>query len=139
SETNSALRALIEKQDASQTLWGVIPGVVLSKSEFAAMDEKTKKNSEKIESITFGITVNKDIKLGMIVAAKTAENAKELAEDLKEGLNQAKGFLALMAGNQKNLGAVVDLVNSIKLTTEGNNLSLKSEVSEEMIEKGLKE
>ncbi len=139
SETNSALRTLIEKQDAGQTFWGVIPGAVLSKSEFASMDEKTKKISERIESITLGITVSKDIKLGMTIAAKTADNAKELAEDLKEGLNQAKGFLALMAGNQKNLAPVVDLVNSIKVATEGNNLTLKSEVSEEMIEKGLKQ
>jgi ribosome-binding factor A len=139
SEISKSLRALIEKQDAAQTFWGVIPGEAIGKNEIAAADEKTKKITEKIENVFLGFTVSKDVKLSIIVATKSADNAKELAEEVKEGLNQAKGFLALMAGNEKKLAPVVDLVGSIKVTTEGSNLLLKSEVSEELLEKGLKD
>jgi hypothetical protein len=131
------IQALIEKADADQSLWLAIPGSTLGNSEVAG-DQKAKQSIEKIQSITAGITIGKDVKLGLTVAAKSADNAKELAEEIKEGLTQAKGFLAILAGNEKKLAPVVDLVGSIKVATEGSAVTLKSEVSEELIEKGLK-
>jgi len=139
SEIKSALRALIEKQDAGQTVWAVIPGEVLSKSDFAAADERTKKISEKVENITFSLTVGKDIKLALIVAAKSADNAKELAEEFKQGLDQAKGMVAILGGQDKKFAPAIEMVNSIKVATEGSNLTVKGELSEELIEKSVKD
>ncbi|HLN28217.1 MAG TPA: hypothetical protein VK395_10780 [Gemmataceae bacterium] len=139
SDVSKELRTAIEKQDANQSLWAIIPGETLKKSEFINVaEEKAKKNIEKIENIVLGITVSKDVKFKVDIATKSADSAKELAEDLKEALNQAKGFLALVAGQQKNIGPIVDLVGAMKLATDGSSITIKSEVSQELIEKGLK-
>ena len=57
---------------------------------------------------------------------------------MKDKLNEAKGFLTLFAGQQKQLEPLVDVVNNIKIATEGNAVTLKGEVGEELIEKAAK-
>jgi ArsR family metal-binding transcriptional regulator len=131
------LQELIEKMDANQSIWVVVPGSGLAKNPLAA-DEKAKKSLEKIESISLGVTITKDVKLSIGVMAKSADNAKELAEEIKDSLNQAKGLVAVLAQNMEKLNPVVDLVNSIKVTTDGKTVALKGEASEELIEKALK-
>jgi len=139
SDVSKELRAAIEKQDANQSLWAIVPGETLKKSELVnAAEEKAKKNIEKIENIVLGITVSTDLKFKVAIATNSADSAKELAEDLKEALNQAKGFLAIVAGQQKNIGPIVDLVGAMKLATDGSSITIKSEVSQELIEKSLK-
>lgn len=133
------LRAAIEKQDANQSVWAIVPGETLKKAEFFNVaEERVKKNIEKIENIVLGFTVSTDIRFKVAIATNSADNAKELAEEFKEALNQAKGLLALMAGQQKNIGPIVDLVGAMKLATDGSSITIKSEVSQELIEKGLK-
>jgi hypothetical protein len=135
------LKDLIEKSDPKQTWWFVMTGTVLGKSPLAAVaqqDEKAKKIIEKIDSLALGITVDKDIKLSFAIGSKSAENAKELAEDLKTKLDEAKGMVALIAGQNKQLEPLVDVVNSIKVGTDGSSVTFKGEVGEELIEKALK-
>ena len=91
-----------------------------------------------MNSITASLMVDKGIKIALAIAAKSADSAKELAEEIKEGLNQAKGLLALMADQNKEIAPLVDTVGNLRVNTEGNTITLKSEVSEELIEKGLK-
>jgi len=135
------LKDLLDKTDAKQSWWFAMPGSLLNKgpvAQIAQGDEKTKKILEKIDSITLGITIEKDLKLALAIGSKSAENAKELAEDMKDKLNEAKGFLTLFAGQQKQLEPLVDVVNNIKIATEGNAVTLKGEVGEELIEKAAK-
>jgi hypothetical protein len=131
------IQPLIEKADANQSLWLVVSGNALNKIDQVS-EERAKKNLEKVESISAGFTVDKGVKLSFAVAAKNADNAKELAEEIKEGLNQIKGLVGLVAANQKELAPLVDIIGAIKVTTDESTVSLKTEVSEEVIEKGLK-
>jgi hypothetical protein len=131
------LRALIEKVDANQSLWLVAPGAALTKAEFGG-DPKAKQSLEKIDSITAALTIDKDVRLTLAVAAKTTDNAKELSEEIKEGLTQAKGLLAVLAGNMKELAPAVEIVDKLKVDTEGSTVTLKGEVTEDFIEKSLK-
>lgn len=130
------VKDLIEKVDGKQSLWVVMPGSVLGKTPLSD-DEKGKKALEKLDNVSLGITIDKDVKMAVNIAAKSADAAKELAQEIKDGLDTAKGFLAIAAGQEKRLAPVVDLVGSIKLSTDGNSVTLKSEVSEELLEKSL--
>lgn len=130
------LASLIEKMSPDQSLWVAAPGSVFAKAPID--DEKTKKTVESIDNITLGLTVSKDISMVLAIAAKNADAAKDMAEQMKQGLEQAKGMLALLAGNQKELAPIVDVVGSMKVATEGTRVTLKSEVSHETIEKNLK-
>jgi|GEM_PF-1527119 len=135
------LKDLLDKVDAKQSWWFVMPGTVLNKgpvAQIAQQDEKAKKILEKIESITLGIAIEKDFKLTLGVGSKNAESAKELCEDLKGKFDEAKGLLSLFAGQKKELEPLVDAVNATKIGAEGNSVALKFELSEEVIEKALK-
>jgi hypothetical protein len=131
------IQELIEKADATQSVWLAATAQAFLKGDLSS-DDKAKKNLEKINSVTAGVTIDKGIKAAFMVATKSAENAKELADEFKEVLNQVKGLLTLLAEQNKQLAPLVDAVGNLKVTTEGNNISVKAEVSEEVIEKGLK-
>jgi len=135
------LKELLDKVDAKQSWWFVMPGTVLNKgpvAQLAQQDDKAKKILEKIESVALGITIEKDFKLTLGVGSKNAENAKELAEDLKDKFNDGKQFLIFFASQNKQLEPLVDAVNATKIGAEGNSVALKFELSEEVIEKALK-
>jgi hypothetical protein len=131
------LQELVEKADAPQSVWFAATANAFLKGELSA-DEKAKKNIEKMHNITGGITVDKGIQARLVIAAKSPENAKELSEDIKVGLDQAKGLLALLADQNKEIAPLVDTIGGLKVNTEGSNITLKTEVSEQVIEKGLK-
>ena len=131
------ITSLIEKANQAQSMWLVAPGSLFVKSPLAE-DEKNKKILEKIENISVGFTVAEDFTMLTSIVTKTADSAKELSEQVKDGLEQMKGLLALVAGQQKELAPLVDIVGSIKVGTDSATVTLKSEVSHEMIEKSLK-
>jgi hypothetical protein len=131
---------LIEKVDGKQSLWFVVPGEVLAKAQFPGKEEEeTKKHIERIESVTLSFNIGKDVKLSLSIAAKNADSAKEMAEDVKKGLDMAKGFLPVIVQQEKRLAPLVDIVGAIKVETEGKSVTISSEVSEELIEKGIKD
>lgn len=137
SNPRKELLALLEKVDTKQSMWMALPASVLAKSPLGE-DYRAKKIVEKIDNVTMGFTVSKGLQMGVTVLTKTADGAKELTEEVKTGLEQAKGFVALIAGQQKELAPLADLIGSIKVETEGTKIMLKSEVSEELIDKNLK-
>jgi hypothetical protein len=134
------MKDLIEKVDAKSSMWVAMRGSTLNTGPLATVsDEKAKKTIEHIDSFTFTLTVDKGVKVVVDLVSKNAEGAKELAENVKEYIDMGKGFLALLAGQQPKVAPLVDVVNSVKVTTEGNAVSLKGEVGEDLIDKALKD
>lgn len=132
-----ATQELVEKADAKQSIWVAITANAFLKSD-VPIDDKAKKALEMLDSITAGLTVEKGVQLRLAVATKSAANAKELAQKLKDGLGEVKGLVALFAEQKKELAPLVDLVGNLQVSTEGNTILVKSDVSEENIEKALK-
>jgi hypothetical protein len=126
------LAKLLESAEGS--LWVAVPGSTLSKSELVN-EEKAKAMVGKIDHILASLKLAKDLKLSVTIATKSDDNAKEMAEEIKEGLNQAKGMVAFMASQQKEAAPAVDMMNAIKVAVEGKNITIKTEMSEEMIDK----
>jgi hypothetical protein len=131
------LRDLVEQVDAEQSIWFAATTNALLNGDLPH-DEKSRKNLEKMNGITAGITVDRGIKAAFAIAAKSTDNAKELAQEIKMGLDQAKGLLALLAQQNKELAPLIDAMGSLRVDTEGRTITLKIEVSEELVEKSLK-
>jgi len=128
---------LLQGVDGRQSLWVAMLGEALSKNEMLPDDKK--KTLEKIDTISAGITVAKDIKLLIDVLAKSSEGAKDIAGEISDGLNNLKGLAAFAANNQKELAPAVGVLESVKVVTEGKKISVKSEVPQDVIEKSLKD
>jgi hypothetical protein len=123
--------------EVRQSLWLALPGGTLAKAEFG-QDEHAKKTLEKIDALTVGLSLADDIQAHITITAKSAEAAGELAKVIKEGLEQAKGLVTVLAGSQKELAPVADILGAITTSTEGNAIVLKGGVSAETLEKSLK-
>lgn len=129
------LADLIAKADAKQSMWFVVPGSTLAKADVANADERAKKTLGKIQSLIGGAHIDKDIKLDLAIGTKDAAAAKELVDEIKEGLEQAKQLLMLFAGQEPKLQPVVDMVNNLKTTAEGSTVTIKGEMSGKSLEK----
>jgi len=101
-------------------------------------NEQARKDLEKISGITAGFTVDRGIKAAFAIEAKSAANATELAQEIKMGLDQAKGLVAVFAEQNKKLAPVIDAVASLRVSTQGRTITIRGEVSEEVVEKSLK-
>jgi hypothetical protein len=116
------------------SVWLAVPGSALSKSELVNED-KAKASVAKIDHVTASVKIAKDVKFSVTIATKSEANAKELSEEIKEGLNQAKGMVAFLASQQKEAAPAVDVMNAVKVAVEGKKVTIKAEASEEMIDK----
>jgi hypothetical protein len=128
---------LIEKVNAKQSIWFAATANALLKGDLSH-DERARKNLEKIEGITAGIRVDRGIKVAFAVEGNSDDNARKLAQEIRSGLDQAKGFLTLFAEQNKQLTPLIDVMASLRLTTEGRTITLGAEISEEVIEKSLR-
>jgi hypothetical protein len=139
-ELKKDVQDILEKVDGKQSLWMAVPGSVLAKgiAQFPVPDD-AKAKVEKVNSVSAGVTVATDIKLGFTLQAKSADNAKELAEDSKKGLDELKGQAGTITALQPKLAFLADLVGSLKVDTEGTAVTIKGEVSQELIAKSLKD
>lgn len=129
---------LIGKVDGTHSVWLALPGNVLARAALPGADDKARKSLDKIDSLHGGVTLTGGVKIEFLLTAKSPTAAGELVDDLNEGLNQARGILAILASNQKGLQSVVDVLTSLKATPKESVITLKGEVAEEMIDKALK-
>ena len=84
------------------------------------------------------LTVGDDIVLELAGNAKNARSAKEINQKINDGLNTGVGILALVAGQQKELGPLVDFAKTIRCTARDKTIILKVSLSGEMIDEALK-
>ncbi len=131
------IATLIDKANQAQSMWLVAPGTIFAKSVLGEEDQ-AKKIIEKIDNLSVGFTISEDFSMVMAIVTKNADAAKEISEQLKTGLETAKGILPAIAGQQKELAPLIDIIGSIKVAIENTTVTLKSDVSHETIEKGLK-
>jgi hypothetical protein len=131
------IQELIEKVDAKQSMWFAATANAFLKGDLSH-DERARKNLEKMNGITAGITVHRGIKAAFVIVATSGDSATELAQEIKTALEQTKGLLPLLAEQNKELAPLVDTVGSLRVNTEGSTITLRGEVTEELVERGLK-
>jgi len=101
-------------------------------------DVLPKETLQSVEAVGGGLTVGDDVQLEIVVTTKTADAAKDIHKSINDGLKHALVTLGLLATQQKELEPVLDMVKSVKTTAKDKTVSLKGEVSGELIEKLLK-
>ncbi|MGF1579802.1 MAG: hypothetical protein ACFCD0_10600 [Gemmataceae bacterium] len=97
-----------------------------------------KRYVEQLKGVTVEMVLSTDLKFRMGAEATNAQNAKFLRRDLENGLDLMKTLLANQALNNPALQPIVDIVDTLKVGSQGTTLSVRGQVSGEIIEQGMK-
>jgi hypothetical protein len=133
---NQKVADMLGRVDDKQSVWAVLLGEALLKSPLG-MDDTAKEILERIQDVAFGVTVDKDIKSEVVLAAKSDADAKELSTTIKGGLNQALGIVMIVGGGKPEIEPLIDILKTIKPQVDGKTVSVKAMVSGEVIEKAV--
>jgi hypothetical protein len=133
---SKALQALLGRIDTKQSLYLALLGSTLAKSPLGSNDD-AKQVIDKLDDAIASLSIEKDVKLEVAVTAKSANDAKDLDEKIKDGLNTALGFVALAATNNKEIAPLVDLLKNVKPTVKDKVVGVEIEIPGAAIEKAV--
>jgi len=128
------MAALLSHIDPKQSISVAIVSKALEKSPLADQ-EKVKEILDKLDDVIFSVTIDKDVDLALRITAKTAKDAEDLDDKIKDGLNAALGFAALIATQKKELAPLVDVLKAIKPKTKDKTITVTVKFEGEEIEK----
>jgi hypothetical protein len=131
------LAALLSRLDTNQSIWVAVLGSTLSKNPQLSGNPDVKEVLDKISDATAAINIDKDLKIQVSVTAKTTNDAKDLDEKLKDGLNTALGAVALLAGQKKELAPLVDVLKNVKPDVKGKVVSVELAIAGKDIERAI--
>jgi len=134
---NKTIAAAIEKLDGQQSLGMVIPGELLTKGPLGDLPVKDVLSA--VTVVSGGMTVTDGMKMEFVLDCKDADGAKELKKNVDEWVNQGQLALALLAGGQKELAPVLELLKSVKTTNKDKSVTVKAELSAETINKSIQQ
>ena len=126
SALNKDLKALLAKADAKQTISLAVLG--------GALGDQVP-HGDQVENINGGITLTDGIRTNVAIQAKNAEAAKMLADLVQMGLEQGKNLVEFAAMTNRQLAPLAGLVNSLKVSDQGNTVTVKGEVDKAALDK----
>ena len=85
------------------------------------------------------MTLEDDVKIEVSASAKSADDAKDVVDDLKSYLNEARLLLSALAFTKNaKVDVLIDLVNSVKISVKEKTVIVKATVSADAIGDALK-
>jgi hypothetical protein len=124
--------------DVAQSLSVAALGSALAKGAGGdGAPKQAREAVEKIDAIGGGLTLGEGVKVEVVISAKTAEDAQALKASADAGLNQALALLGVAANVEKNLSPLLDIVKTLRVTAKGKLVTLKGEVSVDVLEEAL--
>jgi len=127
---NKDFQTLLEKLNPKHTLAMAGLGEALA----SGGDDLAKDILAKLDAVGGGITVEDDIKIELVATAKTPQNAKELKETVNDGVTKGLLIVGLLAMQEPKLNPVLDVLKSVRCTAKEKTLTLKAEVSAEVVD-----
>jgi hypothetical protein len=128
---NKEFQALLEKIDPKQTIALAGIGEALAKqTDNGAIKEML----AKMDAVGGGITLADDIKLQVVVAAKTVQEAKELTSTVNDYVTKGLLLVGILAMQEQKLTPVVDILKTVRCTAKDKAVTIKAEISAEVIE-----
>ena len=85
--------------------------------------------SKKIEGFSTAITIEKNIDFQVGINAKDNKTAKDFANISNLGLGSPKAKVEEQAKQNEKFAPVLDVINSIRATSQGNNLMIRGQIS----------
>jgi hypothetical protein len=137
---NKKFQALLDKMDARQSLsLAAVTNPDLKKVIDKAPGD-IKGMIEKIQALGGGLTISDEVKLELIVTTKDTKDAKELGDSAKAGINAVLALVAAFAQNNESPEAefVVEIIKSLRITNQGEAVTVKARISSDLIEESLK-
>jgi hypothetical protein len=131
SELKKSLTELLAKQDTKQA-FSIVANEAIGQGELAGL----------AKSLIGGLTFGDDIKLDFTLNAKDEKAAAALADKTKEGLKTALFIVLALASKDKRFEPLMDVAQGIKVTPVESSVTIKAEMSKDVIdklEKALKE
>lgn len=92
---------------------------------------------QELEGMSLSITLTKDITFQLAGTAKTEEAAKKMAAAANFGLVGVRGMVIQKAKEDEKIQPVADIANTLRITTQGNNVVIRGEVSQANLDKML--
>jgi hypothetical protein len=117
------LQQLIEKSDADHSIAIFALGTAIPAEQL-----------EGVKHIVGHITLTDSIQAHFAILTSGSDKAKDLAKTIEDGLEQGKNFLNIFAMQQKELAPLTGLVDTLKVSSEGNTVHVKGKISKETIE-----
>jgi hypothetical protein len=130
-------QALLEKMDVAQSISVAALGSALAKGTGGGAPKQAREVVEKVDAVGGGVTLGEGIKVELVIAAKTAEDARELKTNADAGLYQALALLGVAANVDKNFSPILDIVKTLRVTAKGKIVTLKGEVRADVLEEAL--
>jgi hypothetical protein len=132
---NKEMQALLERMNDKQGVSLAMVGSALTEG----LPQEVREVFDKVDVVGGGVTVDDGIKIEIAVSAKDAGDAKDIGDAIKADLKQAKLLLAALAFAESNdVDALLDAVNSVKVSVKDKTVLLKGAVSADVIEGALK-
>jgi hypothetical protein len=117
------LKALIAKIDPKQTISLAILATSIGKEA-----------TNKFESITGGITIDKEIKTAIVLNTKDAAGAKALNKEISDGIDGVKGLLAAVGAGQPGAAIATEILGGIKVGAKDGSVTIDSEITQSTLE-----
>jgi hypothetical protein len=128
---NKDLQAVLARLDPKQTLSLAAIGDALAKN---LSDATVKGLLARVEAVGGGITLGDDIKLELVIGTKTLQDANEFKATVNDYVTKGLALVGLLALQQKELAPVVDVLKSVRCTGKDKAVTIKAEISAEVIE-----
>jgi alkylhydroperoxidase/carboxymuconolactone decarboxylase family protein YurZ len=133
---NKEFANVLEKADAKRTIW-MAAAIPDNLREMAKGDPQAGALVEKLEGITLGITVEKDITLEIQIHTTDAKSAIQMRAMVEKGKG-ALTFLAFSIEDMELQQLIADVINTIKTSTKGNAVIIQAQATAEVIDKAVK-
>jgi hypothetical protein len=133
------VRELLKTTNNQQSLSFVVTGGAINRVAQQAQGKiPPGLNLGGIEGLSGAITLTKDINFQLGVGTKDAMTAQQYEIFGKVGLDLAKGMVQKQAQQKPDLAPLIDVMNTLKVSSVGPNLVLTGSVSQENLEKLIK-
>lgn len=131
------LKKLIETTNAKQSFSFVATSEGLAKMAENAPQQNPGVGAalQTIEGMALSITLTKDIAFQLAGTATDADSAAEMAKKANGGIALAKLFIGQQAKNDEKLEMVVNVLDTLKISSQGQNVVLRGVVSQAVLEK----
>jgi hypothetical protein len=123
-------RALLARMDDKQSLAFAGVGSAFKGGDLGPAGEIL----EKIDAIGGGLTIADELKLEVVVSARTEDDAKKLKDTVNTGINSGIALLGVVASDNKDLDKVMDILKTIKATSKDKTVTLKARIGADVLE-----
>jgi hypothetical protein len=127
---DKGFQALLDKVDDQQSVSLAANGTAFKGGDLGQLAEIF----EKIDALAGGATIGDELKLEVVLSARTEDDAKNIKEAVNSAINTGIALLGTAAGDNKNLDKFLDVLKTVKATAKNKTVTLKLRVSAEVLD-----